>query len=348
VNTSQQNPAPIPPPPAFSSLPTSTRELKREDVVRWLIEELPNHNCIDSGKSRMKMDETAVTSIFGKDLDMMFANGSPEAIRFGRVWSSMSTKLANVAGQEGLPPMTITTMTDWLEANPVLVPPPDPPPPDHVDLGALMGGQDPNPSLNPPDPSIPPPPVAPTVNMPIPPAPPIPGDGQISTPPAGYPAGGSSQVAPTVVDPPNTKPTTEKKKTYQMVAVFFAIGVLLALIGAGIYSQRTAIARTYAAWTTPKPTAKPAPTQAPPVQTANPTPVAPTGPAQKIVAKCDYDVGGEFGFSNCSWVKGPGQNLECDIDGVGGKVAAKCGDWSYHGGDMPDGPARGVILEMTR
>lgn len=296
------------------------------------------------------MDQTAVETLFGKELDAMFAAGPPEAIRFGRVWNSMSKVLAGVAGQEGLPPMTITTLTDWIVANPVLAPQPDPPPPDHVDLGALMGGQDPNPSLNPPDPNLPPPPVAPTVNMPIPPAPPIPGDGTVSTPPAGYPAGGSSQVAPTVVDPPpNTPPATEKKKTYLYVALCFVIGALIAAIGAGIYMNRTAISRTIAAWTKPAaPAPKPTPTQAPPVLTANPAPVAPSGPAQKITARCDYDMNGEFGFSNCSWVKGPGQNLECDIDGINGKVAAKCGDYKYTGGDMPDGPARGVVLEMSR
>jgi hypothetical protein len=319
-------------------------------VVRWLIEELPDAPTSDPSKSRMPMDMSAVTNLFGQDLDIMFQNGEPDQVRFARCWKSMSKRL-ETAGQDPLPNRTIDSIVSWASANPPPAPPPPLPDSSRVDLDAIMSQSPP-----PPDPNVPEPLFG------IPPHPPIPGDGQVSSPPAGFTPNGTpaaqnqpDPTAPPLNDPfaappPQTqkKSRFDKKSFIKVLAVVAAAAAVIAVVVI-IIKNWTPITTTVASWTKqrPAPPVAAAPTQtAAPVQTSSPAPVAPTAPAQFISAKCDYQIEG-FGLSNCNWIVGPGP-FQCDLGTVDGKAAAKCGEFNYMGNELPTMPARGVILQLKR
>ncbi|MCC7197077.1 hypothetical protein IT413_02655 [Candidatus Peregrinibacteria bacterium] len=335
--------------------------------------------CTDPDKTRMPMDMTAVTNLFGQDLDIMFKNGPPDSTRFTRCWKSMSKKLEGVAGQEGLPPMTLADLQRWAASNPPApAPPPPPPPGQQVDIDALLGEpqpvslappdlnvpapppdpplpSDPLFSLPPPDPPAPPPAVPPTVSMQIPAAPPIPGDGTVSGPPTGFtPPALNPPTAPMPIHqvPPTMTASTidpdkrARRKRYALIAVTILAALALVFgITVLIAKNSNSITTAFKELTKPKP--QPAPTAQPaPVQTAQPVPVAPAEPPKVISAKCDYLTDG-VRLAPCEWIKGPGP-FQCDIGSQDGTGFAKCGEFIYRSDPLPTWGGKGITVEFRR
>lgn len=357
------------PDPVTSALPTGPTgtgvlpatpppfPLDRTVVVRWLIEELPTQMCTDPDKTRMPMDETVVNNLFAQDLDIMFKTGAPDSTRFARCWKSMSKKLQGVAGQEGLPHMSLVDLQRWASSNPPAPAPPPPPlPGQHVDFDQLLG-EPPPVSLAPPDPPLPsdplfslppdPPPAPPPA---IPPSPPIPGDGTVSGPPTGFtPPALNPPTAPMPVHQVPPLPTVTastddpdkraRRKRYALIAVTILAAIALVL---GI---TVLIAMTFRELTKPKP--QPSPTAQPaPVQTAQPVPVAPAEPPKVISAKCDYLTDG-VRLAPCEWIKGPG-SFQCDIGAQEGIGFAKCGEFIYRSKPLPNWGGKGITVEFRR